>query len=625
MKRNISIIILLILLTFFKFCTNTQDFDKAFKYLNHHDTVDYVGMDVCISCHSNVHDHFGRTGMGKSFDYATKEKSSAIFNHLAVFDSVLNYYYQPFWRNDSFLILEYRLVNNDTVFKRLEKIDYIIGSGQHTNSHLVDFNGHVYQAPITFYTQRGVWDLAPGFEEGNNSRYTRTIEAECMTCHNAYPKMLEGSANKYEHVEKGIDCERCHGPGELHVALKKGKVKLKDGEQAIIHPSKLTIDEQNSLCQRCHLQGVSVLKEGKSFFDFKPGMLLNEVVDVYMPSFKDANGPFIMASHVERLQKSACFNSDAMSCISCHNPHISVKETDVSFFDDKCMSCHQEIKLTCQGAEKLEGCVNCHMPKSPSLDIPHVAITDHFIRIVDTAKNNKNYSVKELACLNNEKVDLKSKIKAYLYFYEKYAAKSFVLDSINQLLKKSENKVGLFDEEIYYLFIKKDYSEIIAHVVNEGGNQTYDAWTCYRIGEAYMKTKQFKKAIRYHSKSVEIEQYNLNFRNKLGVSYLMDDQLKKALKIFDDIIHEQDKFIPALSNFAYTNMLLGNSELALIFYDKALDLDPDYRIAFLNKLKILLKKEQKSKAILLIEQWLYSHENDKEIKLLKEKLSGKKK
>ena len=39
-----------------------------------------------------------------------------------------------------------------------------------------------------------------------------------MTCHNSFPHFTLGSENKYQNVPSGIDCERCHGPGELHVS-----------------------------------------------------------------------------------------------------------------------------------------------------------------------------------------------------------------------------------------------------------------------------------------------------------------------------------------------------------------------------------------------------------------------
>ena len=41
----------------------------------------------------------------------------------------------------------------DTSHKFLQKIDYVIGSGNHTNSHIFSINGYLHQLPYTFYTQ----------------------------------------------------------------------------------------------------------------------------------------------------------------------------------------------------------------------------------------------------------------------------------------------------------------------------------------------------------------------------------------------------------------------------------------------------------------------------------------
>ncbi|MBK7964483.1 MAG: hypothetical protein IPK10_03695 [Bacteroidetes bacterium] len=78
-------------------------------------------------------------------------------------------------------------------------------------------------------------------------------------------------------------------------------------DYSIVNPSKLPIDLQFDLCQRCHIQGNVVLNEGKSFFDFKPGMKLSEVMNVFMPVYKDNEEQHIMASHAERLKLSKCF------------------------------------------------------------------------------------------------------------------------------------------------------------------------------------------------------------------------------------------------------------------------------------------------------------------------------
>ncbi|HXH19619.1 MAG TPA: hypothetical protein VNJ07_11115, partial [Chitinophagales bacterium] len=325
--------------------------------------------------------------MGQSFFHATNTKSAAEFNGHVVYDSVSNLFYKPFLNNDSLCIEEFRLNGKDTVHRRVEKVSYIIGSGQHTNSHICSFNGYLFQAPITFYTQKRKWDLAPGFADGHNSRFSRVIGMECMTCHNALPDLVKGSVNKYNTVPLGIDCERCHGPGEIHVRQKQAGISVDTSkliDYSIVNPRKLPRDLQMSLCQRCHLQGLAVLKNGKDFDDFKPGMHLSDVWDVFLPETDESRSKFIMASQAERLRLSKCYRSSEMSCITCHHPHVSVKETPVEMFNRKCQGCHSDDD-TCtekieSRKEKNDNCTRCHMPKSGSIDIPHVYITDHFIR-----------------------------------------------------------------------------------------------------------------------------------------------------------------------------------------------------------------------------------------------------
>ena len=115
-------------------------------------------------------------------------------------------------------------------------------------------------------------------------------------------------------------------------------------DYSIVNPAKLPVVLQLDVCQRCHIQGNAVLNEGKSFFDFRPGMHLSDVMNVFMPVYKGQENEHIMASHVERLKMSQCFiqttkkaeanpnfknqlypYQNAMTCVTCHNPHVSVK------------------------------------------------------------------------------------------------------------------------------------------------------------------------------------------------------------------------------------------------------------------------------------------------------------
>ncbi len=175
-------------------------------YMNHSDSARYIGMNTCKQCHQSIYESFIQTGMGRSFDIASSKKTSASFKNSTIYDPYLNMHYTSFLSGDSMYITEFRSNGKDTVYKRKEQVNFIIGSGQHTNSHLQSVNGYINQMPMTYYTQKHTWDMPPGFENGVNTRFTRKIGLECMSCHNGYPDFIMGSENKYKSVPNGIDC-----------------------------------------------------------------------------------------------------------------------------------------------------------------------------------------------------------------------------------------------------------------------------------------------------------------------------------------------------------------------------------------------------------------------------------
>ena len=609
---------LLVAAVFLVFCQSPQP--QALQYRNLEAGVGYAGMEVCQSCHSNVHSTFIHTGMGRSFDRASRSKSAATYNpHTIVYDEKSDFYYQPFWRDSNLYIKEFRLVGQDTIFRRVEQVDYIVGSGQHTNSHIIEENGYIYQAPITYYTQDGHWDLAPGFEE-DNLRFSRYLTTECITCHNHYPDHIEGSLNKFASMPNGIECERCHGPGALHVTEKQAGILVDTATQidySIVNPKDLPRDLQMDLCQRCHLQGVAVLNEGKSFYDFKPGMALKEVMNVFLPRYSNSHEKFIMASQADRLRKSPCYlESEKLTCISCHNPHISIEATDKSRYNTTCESCHQEKK--CTEAETLRlaeqnNCVSCHMPPSGSIDIPHVRITDHYISR-ETAKRNQPIAEDQqeaiaeflgLEILTKEKGSPVEMARGYMALYDKYTAAPIYLDSAGFYLNRSTGDfAAIFSTKVHYFFIRENYSSIIDLAKQLPITQIEDSWTCYRIGESYAQLNNYPLALPYLEQAIKLAPYTLEFHEKLGVAYIQLQRLEDAARTFGFVLKENSKRPIALCNLGYVKVLQSRFTEAETLYDAALRLDPDYEQALLNKAAIRLAATDTEAARELIDQVL---------------------
>lgn len=652
-KWLLMAVIILSVIFFHVNCHNSAPV-QAPAYASLDTSVGYVGMQTCRECHQSIYETFIETGMGKSIDIASRNKSSANFDpHQLVYDKHLDFWYRPYWENDSLKIMEFRLEGKDTVHKRIETVSYIVGSGQHTNSHLMNTGGYINQMPMTFYTQKGMWDLPPGFENGGNSRFNRLIGLECMTCHNSYPRFEMGSENKYEFIEKGIGCERCHGPGETHVHEKKeGKVTdvVTGIDYSIVNPAKLSIDLQLDVCQRCHIQGNAVLAEGKSFFDFRPGMQLSEVMNVYMPVYKGHENEHIMASHVERMKLSKCFTvsakhaesskekslkpyKNALTCVTCHNPHVSVRKTDSDHFNAACNSCHapQKNTLCTEKHETLVtnnfNCVSCHMPQSGATDIPHVSVHDHFIRV--PVKKESIEEIKQfigINCINNPDPGNVSKGKAFIAYFEKFRFGKEVLDSARAYFhdNNSENIRKNFRELVHIAFLETNYNLVIKYVsevknVTEVlSHKTYDnqdAWTSYQIGESFLETGNSMMAETYFSNAYRLAPLHPEFANKYASALSVNKRQEEAKKILLETVAAYPKFPPTLSNLGYILLVTeGDTLEARRLYDRALALDPDYEQAIINKAGLLMIRSKRDDALHLLSRYLKRKPNSIKVK-----------
>lgn len=599
-------------------------------YLNWSDTVDYVGIETCKKCHYDKWETFIHTGMGQSFGHADTSKSIASVDRDSyLYDSLLELSYHPYWSHNQLFLSEFRLTKRDTTHVKNQLVDYVIGSGQHTNSHIFNINGYLHQLPFTWYAQEGKLDLPPGYENGGNERFLRKIGLECMSCHNAMPTgFVLGSQNKFEEVPQGIDCERCHGPGGIHVSrmLKGDYVDTAIAtDYSIVNPKKLTTQLQFELCQRCHLQGNTVLAEGKSFFDFKPGMVLSKLMDVYLPRYEGGEDQFIMASHVDRFKQSKCFiqNSSSFNCTSCHNPHVSVKETNIQKFNSTCQGCHKETKTNnCTEEigllEKAKfNCVECHMPSSGSIDIPHVTVHDHYIRRprskeVDTTEKGRFMG---LVAVNNLSPTYRSKAMAYMQQYERFEGQPYYLDSAAQYLSKMGNAYDNIKLWVQYYYLKEDFKSIVDlvhqknvdEVLAELNTQDYsnsDAWTLYRIGQAFNSFNQKEISLRFMEKAVELAPYQLDFQNKLGTAYNSLVETNKAKSTFEFILNEYPNHKEALNNLGFIALRTGEQEKAEELIKRALVEDPDYELAWLNLANLYFLQQNQQEVKKALEQVL---------------------
>ena len=631
MKKGVLITLISLLILALAQCRHEKKVQKktllaqveSTQWLNHADSVGYIGMKVCQTCHSDVHETFIKTGMGQSFGAATPAKSIAeITGDSVLYDAYQDFYYRPFWEGDSLYLQEFRLRDRDTIHNLIQKIDYVIGSGQHTNSHLYSHQNHLFQTPFTWYAQKGKLDFPPGFENGNNTRFGRPIGLECMSCHNAMPiDFVKGSTNKFAKIDGGINCERCHGPGEAHYKkIMAGIITdtATEADRTIVNPKRLSAQLQFEMCQRCHLQGNAVLQANKSFFDFKPGMRLEEVMAVFLPRYEGGEDDFIMASHADRFKQSACYvnNPETFTCTSCHNPHFSVKEANLQNFNVTCQSCHGDApNFECSASSKEliaqdYNCVLCHMPPSSSIDIPHVTVHDHYIRRpknlykhLQAASEKPAGKFIGLEAINVKNPDNRTKALAYLQQYERFTPQEYYLDSAEYFI--SIMKVDLKEATYlwsYFYFLKNDLKALATYVDGQEAEsvlknlsiESYDnqdAWTAYRIGQAYDASKNWSLAESFYQKAVDLASEELDFQNKLALIWFKQGEIEKAEEGFLSLLASFDRHQEGLNNLAYLYLRQGDMQQAEVYLKRVLKFHPDYELAWLNRANFAMQRE----------------------------------
>jgi Flp pilus assembly protein TadD len=277
-----------------------------------------------------------------------------------------------------------------------KQIDFVLGSGNHARSYLhLTSRGTLQQLPLGWYSEKGgYWGMNPGYDRPDYQGSTRVIHYECMFCHNAYPRIPPGHdepaapAQYLEPIPQGIDCQRCHGPGQQHVAAAETRDATREQiRAAIVNPARLTPEREMEVCLQCHLETTSRLlphslqRFNRAPFSYIPGQPLAG----FRLSFDMAAGKntaFEINDAGYRLRESACFLKSAgkLRCTTCHDPHaITHGETAAAGYNATCQNCHKVFTQT--RAEHAAGanCVACHMPKRRTDDAVHIVMTDHKI------------------------------------------------------------------------------------------------------------------------------------------------------------------------------------------------------------------------------------------------------
>lgn len=258
---------------------------------------------------------------------------------------------------------------------------YYIGSGRRGLSYLFARDDFLFESPVNWYSRAGRWDMAPAYQNADEIPLNLPAFPSCLRCHvSGMRPPVKGTENLYPmpaFLHSGVSCERCHGPGAAHAT----GAQTKGAPAPIVNPSKLSPERRDAVCRQCHMEGkVAIERPGKHVYDFQPGESLSDYIRYYVPASQQAGG-LGGVSQVEAMAQSVCKKKtgDAMSCISCHDPHYEPPaDSRVAYYRQKCLACHG-AGFGARHHVKQPDCTSCHMQASASTDVAHTQVTDHRI------------------------------------------------------------------------------------------------------------------------------------------------------------------------------------------------------------------------------------------------------
>jgi hypothetical protein len=354
--------------------------------------VQYVGDDACARCHRRESEAFHRHPMGRSVVpiaavAGTQRYEPALHNPFEV--SGVRYLVDR--QGDRVTHKEiWPGAKGDPLFVAQNDMVYAIGSGAQTVSYLFARGDYLYESPITWYVREQRWNLSPGYEWVGD-RFGRPVREECLFCHSNPVRAVKDTVNRYPRplfpYGAAIGCERCHGPGQLHVEERSaGRGTAGEVDHSIVNPRHLPVELREAVCYQCHLEGERrVVRRGRQAFDYRPGLPLERFWAVFLPA-PDLNDHGKFVGEVEQLRASQCFahSGDRLGCTTCHDPHERPAAADrPAWYRRRCLECHKDRGCTVAAAERRarngDDCTACHMPKLHSAEITHTASTDHRI------------------------------------------------------------------------------------------------------------------------------------------------------------------------------------------------------------------------------------------------------
>ena len=332
----------------------------------------YVGSDKCEKCHEEIYARWYKTPMANIVrdprEHPELIAPGFAHNNVGNFDvKQVAFVYGSIWKQRYFTKV------GDDYFPL--PVQWDVGTHQWLK----------YQVPAT----GGDW-WAQYYPPDNMHRPTGPT---CDGCHS-----VGYDIHTKQVAEWNVGCERCHGPGSVHVE--------RPTRENIVNPAAMDSIAASDTCIQCHSQGRprTIPIDGK-YYDwpvgYQVGLRLQDFWQLDPCAFGETNFLFFpdCTAHKNRMQGNDFVQSlmyrRGITCFTCHDVHGTGNYAQLRKPADKlCLDCHgpgspngPHAATIAEHTHHRDGsvgsqCVACHMPQIEGEGVPGAFVHAHTFRFI---------------------------------------------------------------------------------------------------------------------------------------------------------------------------------------------------------------------------------------------------